>query len=65
MAARRGWAVLMRDFAPIEGDDADVVSVLKVFLDDAQARAEVLRLRTVDPSDDKLFYCEETEVETD
>jgi hypothetical protein len=65
MLVRRGWAVVVRDYTPIGENDADVVSVVKVFLSEANAHAEVMRLRAADPSEDKLYYYEETEIEGD
>jgi class 3 adenylate cyclase len=57
------WAVIVRDWSPVEGDDADTVDVLRVFWSEDEARAEVERLRERDPSPDRLYYCEATAVQ--
>jgi class 3 adenylate cyclase len=57
------WAVVVRDWSPVEGDDADSVDVLRVFWSEDEARAEVERLRERDPSPDRLYYCEATAVQ--
>jgi class 3 adenylate cyclase len=56
------WAVVVRDWSPVEGEDADTVDVLRVFWSEDEARAEVERLREADPSPDRLYYCEATAV---
>jgi hypothetical protein len=61
---RRAWAVVGRDLTPVEGQDADTVTVLKVFFSQRDAQTEVRRLRNADPSDERFYYCEATEVET-
>jgi len=61
---RRAWAVVGRDLTPVEGQDADTVPVLKVFFSQSDAQTEVRRLRHADPSDERFYYCEATEVET-
>jgi class 3 adenylate cyclase len=57
------WAVVVRDWSPVEGDDADTVNVLRVFWSEDEARAEVERLRERDPSPDRLYYCEATAIQ--
>jgi len=59
----RAWAVLLRDTGQLEGDELDVVDVLRVYRTDGAALAEVRRLRAEDQDEDHLYYCEETEVE--
>jgi hypothetical protein len=56
------WAVVLRDLSPVEGDEADVVTVLRVFWTHADALREVERLRATDEDEDRLYYCEVTEV---
>jgi class 3 adenylate cyclase len=57
------WAVVVRDWSPVEGDDADTVNVLRVFWSEDEARAEVERLHERDPSPDRLYYCEATAIQ--
>ena len=59
---RNVWAVVLRDLSPVEGDEADVVTVLKVFWREIDARDEVHRLREADPNEERLYYCEATEI---
>ncbi len=40
------------------------MTVLKVFFSQSDAQTEVRRLRDADPSDERFYYCEATEVET-
>lgn len=53
----RAWAVLLRDTGESEGDKLDVVNVLRVYLTEEAAIAEVRRLRTEDPVEDHFYYC--------
>ena len=48
---RQGWAVVVRDFTPVDGEDADIVTVLRA------------RLREASAARDCLHYIEATEVE--
>jgi hypothetical protein len=58
------WAVLMRNTGWLDGDKLDVVDVLQVYWEKADAVAEVDRLRADDPREnDHFYYCEETQVE--
>jgi hypothetical protein len=59
----RAWAVVSRDLTPIDGEEADVVDVLKVFRTKEDALAEVKRPTATEGSDDRFFYCEATELE--
>jgi hypothetical protein len=58
------WAVVVRDVSPVEGEDADIVDVLRVFWSETDAHAEVLRLREGDPNPDRFYYFETTEVQS-
>jgi hypothetical protein len=57
-------AVLVRDVTPVDREDADIVRVLRVFWTESDAVHEVRRLRAADESEDRLNYCEATEVAT-
>jgi hypothetical protein len=59
----RAWAVLLRDTGELEGDELDVVDVLRVYRTDEAARAEVRRLRAEDHDENHLYYYEATELE--
>lgn len=59
----QAWAVLERDSGELDGDQLDVVTVLRVFSKEAAALAEVDRLREGDPNPDHFYYYEATEVE--
>ena len=59
---QEAWAVVLRDLSPVEGEEADVVTVLKVFWSETEARDEVLRLREADPNEGRFYCCEATEV---
>jgi hypothetical protein len=48
----------------VDGDDADIVSVLRVLMNEADALAEVQRLQEHAEHRDVLYYYEATEVET-
>jgi hypothetical protein len=60
---RPGWALVLRDLTPVDGDEADIVSVLKVYASETDALAEAKRLRAAREGDDCLYYIEATEVE--
>jgi hypothetical protein len=63
---RQGWAVCSRDTGERRDEDGlvmDVVDVLRVFWRETDAYAEVMRLRASDPSEDFLYYYEETQIE--
>jgi hypothetical protein len=59
----QAWAVVVRDSGTLDGDQLDVVEVLRVLWNPEDALAEVDRLRQSDPSNDRFYYYEETEVE--
>ena len=58
---RRAWAVLARVTSTF--DQTPMLDVLRVFWDEADARAEAERLQAQDPNEDHVYYVEETEVE--
>ena len=59
------WAVVCRDVGWDEEEDVekDVFTVLRVFWREADALAEVHRLRAADSHEDRFYYMEETEAE--
>ena len=54
---------MCRDQGVLDGDQLDVVDVLRVVWSQESALAEVRRLRAEDPNEDRDYYCESTEVE--
>jgi hypothetical protein len=58
------WAVVVRDVSPVEGEDSDIVDVLKVFWSETDAHAEVLNMRERDPNPDRFYYFQATEVQS-
>jgi hypothetical protein len=62
---REAWAVICRDVGWDEESETekDVFTVLRVFWREADALAEVHRLRRADPDDDRFYYMEETKAE--
>jgi hypothetical protein len=58
----KAWAVVRLDYTPIEGEEAAIRDVLRVFWTEEDALAEVERLKDAHGTDDRSFYYEETEV---
>ena len=60
---RQAWAVVLRDFT-VEGEEqADAVTVVRVYWLESDAVAEVARLMRASAEADLLYYAEPTEVE--
>jgi hypothetical protein len=57
------WAVMCLDVSDVDGDEAAVVSVLRVYRSEEGARAEVYRHRAEDANEDHHYFYEATEVE--
>jgi hypothetical protein len=58
-----GWALIVRDWTPVDGQDADNVSVLRVYASKEEALTEADRLRRDHAQRDCFHYVEQTEVE--
>ena len=58
-----GWALIVRDWTPVEGQEADNVSVLRVYASKEGALAEADRLRRENADRECFHYVEQTEVE--
>ena len=58
-----GWAVMCLDVDDVDGDDAAVVSVLRVYRSEEAARDEVYRQRAEDTNEEHHYFYEATEVE--
>ena len=57
------WAVMCLDVGDVDGDDAAVVSVLRVYRSEEAARDEVDRQRAEDTNEEHHYFYETTEVE--
>jgi hypothetical protein len=62
-AFRQAWAVVLRDFTVADEEQADAVSVVRVYWSESDAVAEVARLMRKSAEADLLYYAEPTEVE--
>jgi hypothetical protein len=58
-----GWALIVRDWTPIDGQEADNESVLRVYASKEDALAEADRLRRENADRDCFHYVEQTDVE--
>ncbi len=58
-----GWALIVRDLTPVDGEEADNVSVLRVYRSKEEALAEAAPLRREYTDRDCFHYVEQTEVE--
>jgi hypothetical protein len=59
----QAWVVMCRDTATLDGDELDIVDALRVFWSKDAALREAERLRRDDPTEDRLYYCQATEIE--
>ena len=60
---RHAWAVLARVTSPYKASHYQSVDILRVYWEEADAVAEVVRLKGADPNDAHRYYHTETEVE--
>jgi hypothetical protein len=58
-----GWALIVRDWTPVDGQEADNVSVLRVYVSKEEALTEADRLRREHTDRDCFHYVEQTQVE--
>jgi hypothetical protein len=58
----QAWAVMCRDTGVLDGDRLNVVEVLRVYLAEDAALAEVDRLRAQDADQDHFYYYAATQV---
>jgi hypothetical protein len=58
-----GWVLIVRDWTPVDGEEADNVSVLRVYASKEEALAEADRLRRKYADCDCFHYVEQTELE--
>jgi hypothetical protein len=63
-ALETAWAVVCRESGELDGDQLDVVEVLRVYWTEEAAREEVYRLKREDPDNNHFYYYEQTEVAT-
>jgi hypothetical protein len=59
----QAWAVMCRDSGTLDRDQLDFVDAIRVFWTEEAALQEVDRLRREDPTGDRFYYYEATEVE--
>jgi hypothetical protein len=52
----QAWAVMCRDTGVLDGDQLNVVEVLRIYWAESAALAEVERLRTQDADRDHFYY---------
>ena len=60
---RQAWAVVLRDFTVADEEHTDAVTVVRVYLSESDAVAEVARLMRESAEASLLYYAEPTEVE--
>jgi hypothetical protein len=58
----QAWAVMCRDTGVLDGDQLNVVEVLRIYWSEDAALAAVHRLRAEDPDRDHFYYYAATQV---